>query len=149
MAKSKSDLKLRLRVITPTETKVDEEVDMVVMRCIDGAMGILPRHEAHLCVLDVGALRVLNRRRERRLAVFGGIAEVQDNVVTILTDEAHWPGDIDRNRAEEAREHLARKIQERTDDMELLNDQILLRRALVKVEVGSFPLDSDTEEDEE
>jgi len=146
--KSKSDLKLRLRVITPTETKMDEEVDMVIMRCIDGAMGILPRHEAHICVLDVGALRILNRRRERRLAVFGGIAEVQDNVVTILTDEAHWPGDIDRKRAEEAREHLAHKIREKTDEMELLNDQALLRRALVQIEVGAFPLDSDGDEEE-
>jgi len=148
MAKKQSNKKLRLRVITPTETKIDQMIDMVVMRCIDGDMGVLPGHEKHMCVLDIGVLRVLNRRRERRLAIFGGIAEIQRDVVTVLTDEAHWPGDIDRDRAEETREHLERTMQERTDDRTLLQDQILLRRALVQIEVGSFPLDSDTDEDE-
>jgi len=119
---------------------------MVIMRCLDGDMGILPGHAPYLCVLDIGILRVLIRDRERRLAVFGGIAEVQPDGITILTDEAHWPADIDKDRAEEAREHLERVIQERTDDRELIRDQILLRRALVKVEVGSLPLDSEEDE---
>jgi len=147
LAKNKTEKSFRLRVITPTETKVDEEVEMVIMRCIDGDMGVLSGHEPHICVLDIGVLRVQGGRRERRLAVFGGIAEVLDNVLTILTDEAHWPGDIDSDRAEEARDHLERKIQEQTDDRELLSDQILLRRTLVQIEVGSFPLDSEAEEE--
>ena len=148
MTKEANKKKLKLRVITPTEVKVEKEVDMVIFRCIDGEMGVLPGHEAHIAVLDIGALRVINKKREQRLAVFGGIAEVQSDAVTILTDEAHWSGEIDRDRANEAKEHLLRVIQERTDDREILNDQIQLRRALVKIEVGSFPLDSEVDEEE-
>jgi len=133
-------------VITHTETKIDKAVDMVIMRCVDGDMGVLPGHQAHITVLADGILRVLNDGRERKLAVFGGIAEMRQDVLTVLTDEAHWPKDINKGRAEEAREHLARTIQERTDDRELLQDQILLRRALVKIEVGSLPLDSEEDE---
>ena len=146
MAKNQSGKQLRLRVITPTETKIDKSVDMVIMRCIDGDMGVLPGHQAHITVLADGVLRVLNGGRERRLAIFGGIAEVWQDVITVLTEEAHWPGDINKDRAQEARAHLERTIQERTDDRELLQDQILLRRALVKIEVGSLPLDSEEDE---
>jgi len=146
LAKNQSGKQLRLRVITPTETKIDKSVDMVIMRCIDGDMGVLPGHQAHITVLADGVLRVLNGGRERRLAIFGGIAEVWQDVITVLTEEAHWPGDINKDRAQEARAHLERTIQERTDDRELLQDQILLRRALVKIEVGSLPLDSEEDE---
>ena len=146
MAKIQSNKQLRLRVLTPTETKIDQLVNMVIMRCIDGDMGVLPGHQAHMCVLDIGVLRVLNRGRERRLAVFGGIAEVRQDVVTVLTEEAHWPRDIDKARAEEARDHLQRVIREKESDRELCQDQILLRRALVQVEVSSLPLDSEEEE---
>jgi len=148
LSKQKLEKQLRLRVITPTETKIDESVDMVILRCLDGDMGILPGHDTFLCVLADGILRIRTRRRERRLAVFGGIAEIQNDDLVILTDEAHWPGEIDRDRAEEAREHLQRMIQEQADDRDILKDQILLRRALVQIEVGSFPLDSEGDEEE-
>ena len=144
----KSVKKVHLRVLTPTATKVDEAVDMVIMRCIGGDMGVLPGHETYVCVLDDGILRVLNRGRERRLAVFGGVAEVRDDVVTVLTEEAHWPGEIEKDRAEETREHLRRKIQEKTDDGELFRDQLLLRRTLLKIDLSDFPVDSEIDEDE-
>jgi len=138
---------VHLRVLTPTATKVDEEVDMVIMRCINGDMGILPSHETYVTVLDDGILRMLNGRRERRLAVFGGVAEIRDDVVTVLTEEAHWPGDIDKDRAREARDHLQQRIQEKADDVELLRDEVLLRRALMKIEVSDFvPLDEPDED---
>ena len=147
MAIENSEKKIQLRVITPTETKVDQKVDMVVMRCNTGDMGVLPGHESYMCVLADGILRLLNRRSERRLAVFGGIAEIQDDVLTILTEEAHWPEDIDLDRAREAKEHLERKIQEKVDDLELLNDQVQLRRTFLKLDVHSFPVPGEFDEE--
>ena len=138
---------VHLRVLTPTATKVDEEVDMVIMRCINGDMGVLPGHETYMTVLDDGILRILNGRRERRLAVFGGVAEIRDDVVIVLTEEAHWPDEIDKDRAREARDHLQQRIQEKADDIELLRDQVLLRRALMKIEISDFPVDSEIDED--
>jgi len=147
LAKKESGKKIHLRVITPVETKVDQAIDMVIMRCIDGDIGILPGHETHVCILSIGVLRVRNQGRESKLLVFGGVCEVAQDVVTILTEEAHWPEDLDRDRAEEARVHSMRLMQEKTDDREILQDQILLRRALVQIEAGSLPLESDTEEE--
>ena len=144
---NKSEKKVHLRILTPTATKVDEEVDTVIMRCLNGDMGVLPGHETYICILADGVLRMIDRRRERRIAVFGGVVEIKDDVVTVLTEEAHWPGDIDRDRAEEAKEHLQRRIQEKTDDQELLRDEVLLRRALMKIEVSGFTADNEPDEE--
>lgn len=137
--------KVRLRIITPEQIKVDEDVDRVIMRCTTGDMGILPGHEAYSTTLNYGVLRILAGGVERRIAVYGGLATIQNNVLTILTIGAEWPEDIDRLHAEADREHAERRLQERTDDIEIQHDQVLLRRALVQIEVCSY---SPTSEDE-
>jgi len=137
--------KLCLKIITPAQVKVEEFVDMVIMRCIDGDMGILPGHDALSTALDLGILRIINDGNERKIAVYGGLAAVRDNILIILTHDAEWPGDIDRARAEVDRENAERRLQERTDDIEIQHDQILLRRALVQIEVSSYTYDDDSE----
>ena len=139
--------KVRLRVITPEKVKIDQETDMVIVRCATGDWGILPGHMSHRAALGIGVLRILDDGEERKLAVFGGIAEVQNDVVTILTSNAELPEDIDRTRAESARERAEQRLQKSVNDMELQSDQVSLRRSLVRIEVSSYPLISRQEEE--
>jgi len=132
--------KLHLRIATPEDVKYDENADMVIMRCITGDMGVMPHHEATSAILDYGVLRILNDGEERRMAVFGGIAQVKDNVVTIVANDAQWPEDIDAAFVESERERMARRSSESATDLELQRDQILMRRTLVQIEVSSYPL---------
>ena len=131
---------LRLRIATPDNIKFDEKADMVIMRCITGDMGILPHHEATSAILDYGVLRILDGEGERRMAVFGGIAQISDNTVTILANDAQWPEDIDVAFVEAERDRMARREQDSADDLDILRDQILMRRTLVQIEVSTYPL---------
>jgi len=140
-----STKKVHLRIITPEEIKVDEKTDMVIMRCTTGDMGILPGREACSVILDLGVLRILDGSSERKIAIFGGIAEMQKDVLTILTNDAEWPEDIDRARAEADREEAERRLESAVEDMEIQSHQVLLRRSLVRIEVSSYPLISKTE----
>jgi len=133
MAKSK----LRLQITTPEAVKIDEDVDMVIMRCLSGDMGILPNHEPVSAMLDIGILRLFNDEVERRVAVLGGIAQVKNNVVTILANDAQWPEDIDLAFAKAERERMELRAQEDRDAMEMQRDQVLLKRTLVQIEVSS------------
>jgi len=136
--------KLHLRITTPENVKYDDEAGMVIMRCITGDMGILADHEATSAILDYGVLRIINGEQERRMAVFGGLAQVGDNKVTILANDAQWPEDIDMAFVEAERERMARRSQESLDDLTIQRDQILMRRTLVQMEVSTFPLISGT-----
>ena len=132
--------KLRLRVATPENVKIDENANMVIMRCISGDMGIMPDHEACSAILDFGVLRILDDDGERRMAVFGGMAQVRDNAVTILANDAQWPQDIDISLVEAEHEKIRRRIQESVDDLQIQKDQVLMRRTLVQIEVSSYPI---------
>lgn len=132
--------KIRLRIITPRREKENIEVDMVIMRCTTGEMGILPGHAPCSAVLDFGSLRILEDKTERRMAVYGGIAQVKNDVVTVLANGADWPEDIDFAKASALRDEIEARIRERERDghTSLQKDRAALRQALVQIEVSSY-----------
>ena len=131
--------KIHLRVITPETVKVDEKVDMVIMRCNTGYMGILPGHEPRSAVLDYGVMKILGGSQETRwLAVLGGLAEIKDNVLTVLTGEAEWPQDINIAHENTQRERLKQRLQEHQNDIEIQRVQALLQRSLVRIKLRSY-----------
>jgi len=130
--------KMRLRVATPDSEKFNDDVEMVIMRCISGDMGILPYHEATSAVLDCGVLRILNDYSERRMAVFGGIVQVRNNTVTLIANDAQWPEEIDVALVESERERLAGRAKENLDGLDEQKDKIMIRRNLVQKEVSEY-----------
>lgn len=135
-----AEKKLRLRVVMPEEIKVDELADMVIMRCTGGDMGVLPGHEPRSAVLDYAPMRILDGGSERRIAVYGGLAVIEDDILTVLTHDAEWPEEIDLTQARVDRERAERRLREKEDDLEIQFDQVRLRRALVQIEVSSNTL---------
>ena len=140
---------LQLRILTSESVKFDEPVDMVVMRCVYddtgkrssvGELGILPGHAPLSGVLGISPFRILQDGVERVLAVYGGVVNVQNNAVTVITERARWPEDIDRANAESEHERLERERETLSDDQDIRSNQIALRRALVEIEVSSYPL---------
>ena len=140
--------KLRLRIITPELTKFDDEAELVIVRTIEGEIGFMANHMACSAVLDYGALRIFNDDVERRIAVFGGISQMNENVLTVLANDAQWPEDIDLALVEAEREQTERRLQESVDDLEIQKDQVLMRRTLVQIEVSAYPLITPTGSDE-
>jgi len=129
-----------LRVITPSEMKYSGDAAMVIAHCADGDIGILPGHDKYSVLLGYGALRFYSEEEVHRIAVFGGIAEITGDSVTVLTKEALWPWEVNQASAQADRARIERRMLESEDDMEIQRDQVLLRRALVQIEVASEPL---------
>jgi len=132
--------KVRLRIVTPSKTKFDEDVDMVIMRGTEGDIGVLPGHEPMATVLAYGMLRVIAGDEEFVFSLMGGFAEIHEKGVTILADSAERPEEIDRERALEAKRRAERMLAEQTDRVEVRKAELALRRALVRIEVSAYPI---------
>ena len=85
----------QLRIVTPNRLLLDEQVREVTGPGSLGEFGVLPDHITFLTSLEIGTLSYRTDRDVRRLAVRGGFAEVMDNVMTVLADDAALPEDID------------------------------------------------------
>ena len=88
----------QLRIVTPNRLLLDEQVREVTGPGTLGEFGVLPDHITFLTSLEIGAMSFRTDRGVRRLAVRGGFAEVMDNVMTVLADDAVLPEDIDATK---------------------------------------------------
>ncbi|MCH7487513.1 MAG: ATP synthase F1 subunit epsilon [Proteobacteria bacterium] len=96
-------------VITPSQVLLSDSADMVVAPGSDGDFGVLPGHAPLLTTLRPGVLDVHRGGKvTARIFVGGGFAEVSDNRLTVLAEEARAVSDIDRAWAEE---RLARALE--------------------------------------
>ena len=105
-----------LELATPTRQLVSEEVDEVVAPGSEGYFGVLPGHAAFLATLGSGEVVYRHGRDEVHLAVHGGFAEVTPERVIILAETAERPDEIDRTRAERARQRAEQRMTGRDPD---------------------------------
>ena len=83
-------------IVTPEQQALDESATQAIVPAWDGEIGILTDRAPLLVKLGVGSLRVdLAGGRSRTFVIDGGIAQMKDNRLTILTNEAAPAEEID------------------------------------------------------
>jgi F-type H+-transporting ATPase subunit epsilon len=102
--------RLKLELATPTRLVVSGEADEVVVPGVEGAFGVLPGHAPLLSLIGTGEVMYRTGREEHYLTVSGGFAEVGPDHVTILTESAERPEEIDPGRARAAAERAEQRL---------------------------------------
>ncbi len=112
-------------IVTPEEQTFAADITQAIIPAYDGQIGILTNHAPTLTKIGVGSLRVdLVGGGSRHFLVDGGIAQVKENELTILTDDATAAGKIDAEasraalaEAEARKETDPKAAERRTHDM--------------------------------
>jgi F-type H+-transporting ATPase subunit epsilon len=130
--------RLTLELATPTRLVVTAEVDEVVVPGSMGYFGVLPGHAPLLATLGIGELTYRIGREEYHVATSGGFAEVRNDKVIVLADVAETPADIDRARAERARDRAEGRVSGRAsqDEIDYARAMCALARALTRIQVA-------------
>jgi F-type H+-transporting ATPase subunit epsilon len=123
---------LDVALVSPERILFTGEADMVICRTTDGEIAFLTGHAPLVGALGIGTVRIkLSDGEEIKAAVHGGFVEVRDNRVSILSDVAELPDQIDVERARRARDEAERRIREGED----AGVEAALRRAHVRLEL--------------
>ena len=77
-----------LSILTPEGTAFEEPVTSIMVPGTEGHFGVMERHAPMLCALQPGILTVKNDLSELFFVLSGGVAEVQGDRTTILTETA-------------------------------------------------------------
>ena len=126
--------RLTLEIATPTRLVVAETVDEIVIPGSQGYFGVLPGHAAFLTTLGIGELMYRTGPDEHYLAVANGFAEVRNDKVIVLADTTERPEEIDRARAERARERAERRLAGRVkEEVDYNRALAALARALARL----------------
>ena len=124
-----------LRVVTPTKTLVDTQVAEVTAPGVAGQLGILPQHATFLGQLEAGLLSFTASGKRETIVISGGYAEVVDDVVTVLADDAEFAESIDVSAARVETERLREQLFS-TSGSEQEIDQLLKELRLAEIRSG-------------
>ncbi len=128
--------KLNLEVITPEKLALREAVDEVVVPGLDGELGILPEHTPVISQLKTGVLTYRQGSESRQMHVSGGFVEVLPDRVSVLSDIAERPEEIDLERAKQARERAERQLSSRSEEVDFHQAELKLERALTRIQLA-------------
>jgi len=127
---------LQLEIITPEAIVLSEQVEMVILPCLDGQIGVLPDHVALMTQIVPGEMTVRQGGQDRYLAVGEGLAEITGRRVAVLTVMAIAAENIDEAKAEETRLQAEAKLKERLSSEEVASVNAVLVRSLAQLNVG-------------
>lgn len=101
---------LRLVVVTPERTVLDEAVQSVVFPLQDGQMGVLPGRAPLVGRLGYGPLRYTTSAGEQSLFIEAGFVQVRGGVVSILTEKASALAQLDPAAARDQLQAALKKV---------------------------------------
>jgi F-type H+-transporting ATPase subunit epsilon len=101
---------LKLEIVTPERRVLDTEVEMVTIPTASGEAGILSNHAPLVSELKAGVLSYSLRGNTDRLAIASGFVEVSGNKVSVLTDAAESPDEIDVAAARAERDAAEKEL---------------------------------------
>lgn len=104
--------KIQLEVVTPSRLVVSEEVDEVVAPGELGEFGVLPGHVPFISLLVPGELKFIRGGVEVKMIIWGGVAEVRDNRVSIITDNVEDSATIDTEAARREMEAIMDQLKD-------------------------------------
>jgi F-type H+-transporting ATPase subunit epsilon len=124
---------LSLKIITPERVVLEKQVDSVTATAIDGELQILAHHEPIITALAIGVLRYQEGKTEETAAVLGGVMEVGENIVTVLSDMAELGTEIDEARAIESRNRAEAEKTQKTDKLDVYVSEMALSKAMARL----------------
>jgi F-type H+-transporting ATPase subunit epsilon len=115
---------ITMDLVSPEKLLLSDEFEMVVLPGAEGDFGVLAGHSPLSSSLRPGVISIYEGDKEKdRIFVNGGFAEVSDDKLTVLAEEAIYVADLDRA-------NLEQRIQDAREDEEDAKDDETRRRAV-------------------
>lgn len=124
-----------LNISTPERVFFDGPAESIVLTTTEGEMGVMSRHMLMVVALETAPIRIKTESGWRTAALSGGFAQITGNQVVILADTAEWPEEIEISRAEEAKKRAEERLQARRSEVEYMQSQVALKRAIIRLNV--------------
>ena len=124
-----------LEIITPEKQFYVGPASSLVMPALDGEYGIQPGHEPIVTAIEPGLVRFQADGAWNEVVVSDGFAEVMPDYVILLVSSAERPEEIDRARAERAKERAEERLRQKQSVREYHLSKAALARAMARLRV--------------
>jgi F-type H+-transporting ATPase subunit epsilon len=136
-------MSVKIKVISPEKIIWDTEAEQVVLPSITGGLGILTNHAPLVTVLQTGLVKKREENGWTPLILWGGVAQVENNEITVLANGVEEFSDktMTRDEADKKVLDLLQEIEslKQSDSTEELN-KLMLETEIAKARVEGLSL---------
>jgi F-type H+-transporting ATPase subunit epsilon len=138
-----STKKLQLKIVTPEEIVLDEEVDQVTLPTTEGEITILPGHVPLVAGLKSGDIVAISDGEHIPMALVGGFIEVKQDenkktLVAVLADFAEHISKLDDKVLSDIRSH-AEEMKQKMQDKQTVDFEHFaaeLEKSLTRIKIA-------------
>lgn len=120
-------------ILTPERRFFSGEIEALTFTADDGEWTILKNHAPMIVVLRPGALKIKQDGKWREAINAEGYMEVAPKATVLFAQTCEWPEEIDRKRAERAKEQAEEALRQSNSQAQFRSNQIMLARAMARL----------------
>ena len=122
---------LNLEIITPEKPIFKDQIDAVTIPGTLGGFQILKDHAPLISSFEIGIIKIQKASSDTYYTTAGGTVEVNKNKVLVLADSIEKVEQIDKDRAEKAKERAEERLKRKhEEDIDEARAKAALNRAL-------------------
>ena len=129
---------MKIRVLTPDRVICSTTADEVVLPGLTGQIGVLDGHAALITALDTGLLRIKLDEKWTPIILYGGLAEVDRDRVTVLVNDVEELSNVDLNEATKELEKATLAVENAETSKARLDASVELRKATARLEAINY-----------
>ena len=101
-----------LEIYTPFSKYFDRNVEELIVQTEEYVLGILPNHAPLIAKVKVSKMYIVQNEEKTCYAIGEGLINVSKDGVTLLLESIEGKGDIDINRAKQAKDRAEKRLEE-------------------------------------
>ena len=125
-----------LEIITPDRQFYTGPATNLTMPALDGEYGVQPGHEPIVTALEPGNVRYCVDGTWKEVVVTQGFAEIMPDYAILLVATADRLEDIDKVRAQRAKEHAEERMRQKKSIHEYYRSKATLARAMARLKAA-------------
>lgn len=129
---------LNIRVLTPDRIICTSAADEVVLPGLTGQVGVLNGHATLITALDTGLLRIKLENKWTPIILCGGLAEIDENRVTVLVNDVEEIVPVELSEATAELEQATLAVENAETSKAILDTTMNLKKATAKVEALNY-----------
>lgn len=122
---------MKLQIITPVKLVKETEISSVTLPTVQGEITILPKHQSLLTLLQEGLVTYKSSGSAESLAIGGGYAQTDGELVRVLVSKAYGQDEIDEKLNQQAIEHAQAILRDSKNMQEKADARAILRRSVL------------------
>lgn len=123
----------KLQIITPEREFYEGEASMVELTTTEGDIGVYRNHIPMTAIVTPGVLKIHEEGGVKNAALMSGFIEILPEKIVVMAEVVEWPGEIDVNRAEEAKIRAERRLKEQSGKIDNARAEAALKRAIIRL----------------